>query len=527
MAKRGVPVELPGSYWQSLRYFNVYRLCIAVLLFSSSLVQPFAPSIFNPSRGAFHLWVTGGYVLATLISLIAVHLHRCRFNAHLSLLVLVDVLVLTVLIHTGGGLRSGLGVMLLISLAAAGLVGQGRLVLFYAAVATIAILSEQSYSALSSNVEPGDFFQTGVFCAGFFAVAISARLLARRVVANEELARRRGIELRNQTLVSQRIIEEMQDGVLVLARNGVVRQHNPRAQRLLGLGAPSGRHLADYSTELAHGFADWCERASDVPVLVRAPASSMQLRARFVATESSERDVLVFLEDMGRVQEQARQLKLAALGRLTASIAHEIRNPLSAIKHAGELLREDCAPENERLLSIVLDNAQRVERIVSDVLELGRRDRVHRERINLRQSLPLFVDEFVLKENVDPGVVRCEFFGAATLVFDRSHLHQVLWNLLGNALRYSRRQAGSLRLLVEDGARDGWVDLHVIDDGPGIDADKREHVFEPFFTTHSQGTGLGLYIARELCEANGAHLELLASQAVADFCISGRSVEWQ
>jgi two-component system sensor histidine kinase PilS (NtrC family) len=236
--------------------------------------------------------------------------------------------------------------------------------------------------------------------------------------------------------------------------------------------------------------------------------------------------VLVFLEDTGRLQEQARQLKLAALGRLTANIAHEIRNPLSAINHAGELLQEECVDHTSaRLLRIVLDNTKRVERIVSDVLELGRRDRAHRERIDLRQTLPILIEEYTVKENVVSGVVRFEFSGAMTMFFDRSHFHQVVWNLLGNALRYSKGLEGSVLLRVQDGTRAGWVDFHVIDDGDGVDESHREQIFEPFFTTHNRGTGLGLYIARELCDANGAQLELLSCQPGADFCISGRAAE--
>ena len=228
---------------------------------------------------------------------------------------------------------------------------------------------------------------------------------------------------------------------------------------------------------------------------------------------------------MGRLQEQARQLKLAALGRLTANIAHEIRNPLSAINHAGELLSEECSDQTtKRLLRIVLDNTQRVERIVSDVLELGRRDRAYREQIDLRLALPILVEEYTLKEKMDAGVVQCEFLGLAKLHFDRSHFHQVLWNLLGNALRHSQGKPGSIRIKAGD-AGDGWVELHVIDDGKGIDDSLREQIFEPFFTTHSRGTGLGLYIARELCEANGARLELIDSGSGTDFQISGRTIE--
>lgn len=514
------------TYWTTLRYFNLYRFCIAGLLFTSSVIHPSPFSILGPDRGSFHLAVTSLYLLAATFSLIGLHYYRRRFNLQLSAHVLVDVLVFSLLMHDGGGLRSGLGTMLLVTLAGAGLVGQGRMVLFYAAVATLSVLFEQSYRAMFVDFEMVDFFQAGLFSTGFFGVAISARLLARRVIANEELARKRGVDLKNQTLISQRVIEEMQDGVLVLDRNGWVKQHNPRAVRLLGLGDPAERKLANYSTELARIFSAWCEHASDAPALVRAPASGMQLRARFVSTDSSGRDVLVFLEDMGGLQDQARQLKLAALGRLTANIAHEIRNPLSAINHAGELMREECRdPMTDRLLRIVLDNTQRVERIVSDVLELGRRDRAYREQIDLRQTLPVLVEEYMLKEGVAAGIVQFEFQGQATLFFDRSHFHQVLWNLLGNALRHSQGKAGSISLRVKDGNREGWIDLHVIDDGDGVDDSYSEHIFEPFFTTHSRGTGLGLYIARELCDANGARLELINSAAGADFCISGRAVE--
>jgi two-component system sensor histidine kinase PilS (NtrC family) len=516
--------QFSETHWKSLRYFNLYRFCIALLLFSSAMLHPASFSIFSLERGAFHLTLTSLYLLATAVFAVGLYFYRRRFNLQLSVHVLVDVLVLTLLINSEGGLRSGLGALLLVTLAGAGLVGQGRLVLFYAAVATLAVLFEQCYRAMATEFEMVDLFQAGLFSTGFFAVAISARLLARRVIANEELARKRGIDLRNQTLVSQRAIEQMQDGVLVLNRNGWVRQHNPRAEQLLGLGDPAERQLASYSTELALGFSAWCADPSDEPVLVRAPASGMQLRARFVSTDSSERDVLVFLEDMGRLQEQARQIKLAALGRLTANIAHEIRNPLSAINHAGELMREECGdPTSERLLRIVLDNTQRVERIVSNVLELGRRDRAHRELIALRQTLPTLVEEYTVKEKAAAGVVQFEFLGPASFFFDRSHFHQIVWNLLGNALRHSRGRPGSIRLCVQNASREGWVDLHVIDDGGGVDESYREQIFEPFFTTHSRGTGLGLYIARELCDANGAQLELLRSESGADFCISGRA----
>ena len=511
------------THWKSLRYFNLYRLAVATLLFFSALLHPSAFPVFGPQQGLQQLLVAGAYLLGTAVAAAVAYRHRQHASMQLTASVMVDVVVMTMLIHVGGGLGSGLGSMLLVTLAGAGLVGEGRLVLFYAAMATLAVLLEQSYRAVQNDFDAAGFFHAGVFSAGFFAVAILARLLARRVIANEALAKQRGVDLKNQTVISQRVLEEMQDGVLVLGRDGRARQSNPRARQLLGLNGI--REVSECSPELVQGFRDWCRDSREEAALVKVPVTGLQLRARFVRTASTENDVLVFIEDMGRLQEQAQQIKLAALGRLTANIAHEIRNPLSAISHASELLREERRGQlHERLLRIVLDNAQRLERIVKDVLELGRRDRSCRELLDLREILPALIEEYLGKQQLPADTIHLECSGVATLCFDRSHLHQVLWNLLANALRHSRRVAGSVRVLVRDARSEGRVEVHVIDDGEGVDEACREQIFEPFFTTHHHGTGLGLYIARELCDANGARLDLQRSGPGADFCLLGGAV---
>ncbi len=511
------------THWKSLRYFNLYRFVLAGLLFVASVGTPSQNSLFLDELTWLHVSATGAYLLITAVAVMPLHRLRQHFNLQLSFHVLTDIAVFTALMYAGGGSRSGFGALLLVSLAASGLVGEGRLVLSYAAAATLAVLLAEIYTALGHGAEPAAFVQSGLLSEGFFAIAISARLLARRVLANEELARQRGIALRNQTLVSQRIIEEMQDGVLLVSQDGMVRQHNPRAESVLGLTRVAEEALSDYSPELQASFVAWQHGGTDEPEPFRVAGSGLSVRARFVRTESSENDVLVFLEDMGRVQERAQQLKLAALGRLTANIAHEIRNPLSAISHAGELLADEPRDETrQRLVRIVHDNTVRLERIVRDVLELGRRDRAHREMVDLSTFLRLFLEEFLDREKVADGIVVLDDAPGLVLGFDRSHLHQVMWNLLGNALRHSRRAAGSVRIRVRAGGVPAAVELHVVDDGEGVPAELREHVFEPFFTTHSRGTGLGLYIARELCEANNARLELIDDNRGAHFRITGR-----
>jgi two-component system sensor histidine kinase PilS (NtrC family) len=517
---------LSDAHWQSLRYFNLYRLVVAALLLVAAYLHPVSFELVPATDRPLYLWTALFYCVSALGSILVLNYWPYRFNLQLTVNVVLDILVITLLMQASGGLRGGLGAMLLVSLAAAGLVGQGRLVVFYAALATLAVLFQQTLLALGGDLDLSLFFQAGLLSVGFFTSAISARLLARRVVANEMLARNRGIALANQVYVSQRVIEEMQDGVLVVTPQGEVRLHNPQAEALLGLGPRLSSRLEDYSRELDIHFRRWrLGVGGEEGVLVfQVPHSGKQVLARLLETPSSEGDTLVLLEDMERLREGARQMKLAALGRLTASIAHEIRNPLSAINHAGELLRETAVPDSgdTRLVQIVLDNAQRLERIVRDVLEIGRRDRCHPEPVAFPAALESFLEEFSDKEGLAPGVVQLEPGPSLLWSFDRTHLHQVLWNLLGNALRHSRRQPGSVRLSLRSGNA-GQVELHIRDDGPGVPAAIREQVFEPFFTTHNKGTGLGLYIARELCEANGARLELLDDpEAGAHFRITGR-----
>ena len=334
--------------------------------------------------------------------------------------------------------------------------------------------------------------------------------------------RQRSVDLSNQLRINQLVIQDMQDAVLVVDGNGLVRQHNPQVSLLLGTQAPELDQIENYSPEIARLLARWRSQRDNPTETLLMPGSGKLVRARFVEAGTDGGSFsLVFLEDLSRLQEQAQQLKLAALGRLTANIAHEIRNPLSAISHASELLLEEQRdPSQERLLHIIQDNSKRLDRMVRDVLELTRRDRVRPEAIQLAAFLPTFIDEFAQNEKIPAASFALELPETGEILFDRVHLQQVLWNLLRNAWRHSRQRAGSVRVAVRRQAN--RVELHVIDDGEGVPTHLRQQLFEPFFTTYSGGIGLGLYIAREMCAANGALLEYVeppADGAGADFRI--------
>jgi two-component system sensor histidine kinase PilS (NtrC family) len=506
------------SFWRSLEFFSYYRLVIAGVLLGTIVF----------SSGAFHFglqdsrlffWASLGYLAVAVAGLAILTQWQNAFNLQLTMQVVADIFFLTLLMYASGGTQSGIGMLLLVVLAGAGLVGQGRLVLFYAALATLALLLEQSYRVLLLQGEAGDFVRTGLTSIGFFGSAIAARLLAKRVVANEELARLRGIELADQMRINERVIRDMQDGVLVVDAAGELRQFNPPAAQMLGLPMVLPTMLAASAPVLAKEFLARSKLGTESEMVLHVPQTGRALRARFLPPGEGGA-ALIFLQDIGRLQQQAQQVKLAALGRLTANMAHEIRNPLASISHAAELLPDERSGKGvERLVRIIGDNTQRLNRLVAEVMELGQRDRSSPEQIDIREFLQQVKDEFVLRDASNANRIRLDLPPGVCICFDRGHLYRVVANLIDNALRYASMADGAVRIYGNNDAG-GQAQLHLVDDGPGIGEAERNQVFEPFFTTRASGTGLGLYIARELCEANNARLALLNGAPGAHFCIS-------
>ena len=513
------PGEHPEPFWRSLFYFNVYRLLVALLLLLSVVI--WGSNLWFGSRD-LGLFVVAdlAYVVFSIACFVLISARR-HFDLQLTLQVAADVIFIVLLIYASSGISSGLGLLLLTTLAGAGLISRGRLTLFFAALASIGVLLEHTYETLNLEAPDSQYVQAGLLSSAYFAIAWLAHTLAKYTVASERLAAKREIDLANLEQVNQLVIRDMQDGVLVVDGRGVIRQFNARAERLLGpLPAGGEVALAQYAPTLAAQYEQWRNRAG-VDSGAGMPYSSSE-SARFVPIGGNrELGAVIFIEDQTRVQAQARQLKLAALGRLTANIAHEIRNPLGAISHAAQLLREEPALGDTavRLITIINENSGRLDRMVSDVLRLNRGERAHRERFRLADFLSGFIEQFSQIEKIDPGVFRVEPAADPDVLFDRSHLNQVMWNLCRNALRHCRRGPASIVIRVSLERAGSVVKLDVVDDGPGVILEARAQLFEPFFTTAAGGTGLGLYIAREVCEANGATLDYVETPRGAQFSV--------
>jgi two-component system, NtrC family, sensor histidine kinase PilS len=522
--------EPSDSYWRSLYFFNGYRFVIALLLLSVTTIFG-RELVFGSTNFELFVNVAAVYVIFSLACFLVIAWRR-HFHLQLGIQVGADIVFIVVLMFASGGISSGLGLLLLSGLAAAGLISRGRLTLFYAALASIAVLIEHTVQVLFDYAQTTQYVQAGLLSIGYFTTAWVAHTLARYLVATEQLVAKREVDLASMSEVSQLVIQDMQDGVLVVDEHGLIRQHNARAEEMLGSLSDQRRErkLADYAPALGRGLEEWRRN----PVSGANPENTLlqndKISARFVPVGASRSvGAVIFLEDLTRVQAQARQMKLAALGRLTANIAHEVRNPLSAISHATELLQEEPALNDTvaRLLTIIHENAKRLDRMVNDVLKLNRGGSAHREIFRLGDYLQTFTEQFCQNENLPRSLIALELAADPDVLFDRSNLNQVMWNLCRNALHHCSRKEASICIVVDLIGGGDVVKLDIVDDGPGVPPPVRNQLFEPFFTTVSSGTGLGLYIAREVCEANEATLDFVETPTGAQFTVLCQGVTRQ
>ncbi len=420
--------------------------------------------------------------------------------------------------RASGGIETGLGMLIVVAIAGNSLILGGRAANLLAAIAAIAILGEQVYVEFHPDMKSG-FTQAGILGATLFATAFLAHVLSTRIRESEELAKQRGVDLANLAQLNQHVLQRMQSGIIVVDADNRIRLMNESAWHMLGLptvGGTSNKSLETVSPELAKQLSIWLTDKNVEADTFAPTGSSMNLLPKLTALGTDARaGTLIYLEDTAHMAQQAQQMKLASLGQLTASIAHEIRNPLGAISHAEQLLAEGASEDtgNKRLLEIIHTNTLRVNNIIENVLQLSRRDRSMPEHIQMKDWLSSFSKEFIQSQGCTTEDIRISIDpDDATTFIDSTHLHQVLWNLCQNGLRYSvdiPHQA-RLQINVSMAPNSAKPVLDVIDNGPGIDASTAEHMFEPFFTTGSSGSGLGLYISSELCSSNNARLSYIA-----------------
>jgi two-component system sensor histidine kinase PilS (NtrC family) len=513
------PVEIektvgdPELAWRVLGLLNLYRLGIPSVLVVLALLAT-RPQLLGAAHPTFYFYTLAAWFATGVICIGLLKTRWPSLHAQAFIHVAFDVIAVTALLLTSAGAASGAGLLLILPVAAVSLLLPQRTATTIAAIAALFVLGQQIMLWFAGISDSSDLTQAGLLGGVIFVAALAVAPLAGRLRESEALVRQRDLDLANLAELSQYIVERLRESLVVVDEQDRIRLINESARQILGSEATANALLGEVSPRLLYLLAMW--RQSE-PVTDTAGGNLLavdglrEVRPHFAPLGPGHPPpVLVFLEDLTALDDRIHQTRLAALGRLSASIAHEIRNPIGAISHAAQLLGEDAnlSDANRRMSEIIKTNAERVSTIIGNVQQLARRESTRPERMPLGEWLTDFLQEFISTGGHVPGQLVAELPEPDLEVrVDPSHLRQILWNLCENAFRYAIKSDDD-RIEVRIGRLAGSHRpfLEVLDRGPGIDATISDRIFEPFFTSRASGTGLGLFIARELAQCNRALL---------------------
>lgn len=498
--------------------YNLFRLLLSLILLISielaageSVLGAFDPDLYRRTSQF--------YVLANIIIFLRGFLWRSHplDHRHYVAIIILDLLVLAMISYTCGGMASGMTSLLIIPVAAGSVLIPGILSLFLAAVGSIAVIYVEVYLHLSLGGINTYYVQAGLLGMILFATATIIQVLSRRLRQNEMLAARQSARIQYLLELNEQVIQRMNTGLVVVDGDDAILISNHAARRLMNFN-DSNQYPLVLPDPLLRQLRQWRDNPYSHSPPFRLDEDSPRVQAGFSWLKPEERSLaLIFLEDFSTVNSRVQQLKLVSLGRLTASIAHEIRNPLGAISHASQLLSESGAIEesDRRLTDIILSHSRRISTIINNILELSRNRSTMPERIDLGPWLQDFVNTFH-DASATRADIRVEPWDDGLAIrFNESQLRQLLTNLCENSLRYGQSHEGAPHVLIRASLDpvSAAAQLDIIDNGPGVSQTDQERIFEPFFTTGKQGTGLGLYICREICEANQARLSYHQSES--------------
>jgi two-component system sensor histidine kinase PilS (NtrC family) len=500
--------------------YNAYRIVLPLVLLLTYLSNSGSPGLGSLNPRLFVIFASACTLFGTL-TLIGVTL-RPRLNQNQrfqTAILLVDVLVLAFLTYLSRGLLSGLSLLLIVNVAFASMLIRGRIGTFIAAVATLAVMFCEVYLTLSLSDFSGQFMQAGILGIILFATSLYIQTVSSRALEAARLAEEQATSIVDLEKLNNEIIQRMRTGIVVVNSENTIITLNMAAKSLLGpvliTEQIDGKTRQTLPAQLKDQIETWRGNPLRQGNLLKVPGPNVSLQTNFAyLTPEADSDILVFVEDQSRIMQRMRQTKLASLGRLTANIAHEIRNPLGAISHAAQILQESeqLSDEEKRLLEIILKQSDRINRIIEEVLDASRHRDIAPTLVSLRDWLNEFVKQY-RDSNRDCETIEFEFSGDEIVIrLITSQLERVFTNLFDNGLRYTKKATGHATLKViagrkADAGGRSQPFISVIDQGPGLDEEAESRLFEPFHTTESSGTGLGLYISKELCEANQATLD--------------------
>ncbi|MEE9352112.1 MAG: PAS domain-containing sensor histidine kinase [Thiotrichaceae bacterium] len=503
-----------GNPWSQLQLYNIYRLVLAGALLLVALTEHLLPEGTIIDSKLFND-VIAIFTVVIILQNIAGYMKWPDYNKQIYLTSITDILALLLVIYASGGVSFGLGILLVLPVITPNLFKPGQFSLFITALTVISLISIEIHIQSQGHAQLNELSMTGVLSLFMMLSSWIAMNWAGKAQNTAKLAKRWGLDLASMSQLNQAVLDQLQTGVIVIRDSRHIQQMNTAAIEMLG--NPKNwrdQSLDSFAPELDAWYQHWSEKQR--PKIASFDVNhqgAMAMRVRFVqlgarASETS----LIYLQDTQEEREKLQDLKLASLGQLTASIAHEIRNPLGAISHAAQLLTESevLSKADERLTQIIISNSLRTDSIINTVLNLSKRKNPKRVSIRLKSWLDDFFEDFLAQNRLDENQLSIFIEPEdAEVNFDPAHLHQIMWNLCKNAVKYAKEDKDKLTLLIQVGVPDHTKNLvlNVIDNGEGISEEFQERLFEPFNTTSTKGTGLGLFMCRELSQANGSTLE--------------------
>lgn len=499
--------------WRALKIFSVYRAFLGFALLVLFYFNQETSLLGSENQRLFYISVLSFTILSVIGLLLSFTTKRFYF-LQIQVAVLIDIAFILLMMHASGGASSGLGVLIAVSTSAAAILTGNASALAFSVLASIGVLSEELYSGVLGLHAQNGMTQVGILSVTFMATSLLSYYLSRRIIETESVAKASIKGLENMEKLNEEIIQFMSTGVLVVDSLNQIRLINRAAWVHLGMPqSTKSRRLEQVSTPLARQINLWRQKNSYRSKPFRNTGTGPSLLPNFSAIGEQKDNAIIFLEDTTFLNQQAQSLKLASLGRLTASIAHEIRNPLGALSHAAQLMKEseDIDPDNLGLVEIIQKNTRRVNDIIENIMSMSQRRTVQAKEMNLSSFIPSMLQDYSSGKDKKP-LIDVQFQTPnLKVLFDLSQLSQILTNLIDNAARYSELKTGKpfVQLMVGVEPHSHTMFLDVIDKGEGISPDVAEKLFEPFFTTSRSGTGLGLYLSKELCEANRARLDYI------------------
>ncbi|MDH3220356.1 MAG: PAS domain-containing sensor histidine kinase [Gammaproteobacteria bacterium] len=501
-----------STNWTSVRLLNVYRLGLAAIFFAQSFVSP--SPLLNIVYLPLYSWTSFAFLLLAMIWVVAAWIERRGFRSQVTLQMYSDTIIIILLMHACGGISSGLGMLLIISVAISGLLTEQALAILFASLASLGLMTEHIYSVINIPGYTGTSTQVGILGASLVATAIVTHNLMTRVRSSEQLVQQRERDVALLSALNQEVIENLQAGVVVLSRNDNIRHINQAALDMLHLANIKSISLQKNCPKLLAALESWRNTPEiETPMLPsQTGIDNIQISFRELHSEGQP-NTLIFLNDVSSIRDSMQQAKLASLGHLTASIAHEIRNPLGAISYAAELLNEneDFSEADLRMIEIINQHTARINNIIEDILKISRSNPTVKEQIDLADWLPGFIDKFCQSGLARPETFEFEIeIENPRLLFDTGHLTQILTNLCTNACVHG---GSDKPIAIRVFATEAYpLCIEVADQGPGVDTAILDQIFEPFYTTSHQGSGLGLYICGQLCELNNAFITARINQ---------------